>query len=534
MKYIFVTGGVVSGLGKGITAASLGRLLKERGYKVISQKLDPYINVDPGTMNPIQHGEVFVTEDGAETDLDLGHYERFINEDLNKYSNLTTGKVYFNVISKERKGEYLGETVQIIPHITNEIKRFVYSVGKKANSDIVITEIGGTVGDIESQPFIEAIRQIAIEHPKDVCFIHVTLVPYIAGSDEYKSKPTQHSVKLLQENGILPNIIICRCDGKIPQSIINKISLFCNVKSDCVIENSTVEDLYQAPLMLEQQNFSEIVLRELNMDKINEIDLTKWIELTNRICSLEKKVTIALVGKYIKLHDAYLSVIEALKHGGYENNSKVSIKWIDSETITQQNCYSLFSDVDGIIVPGGFGDRGIEGMIITAKYCRENNVPYFGICLGMQIAAIEFARNVLGYKDANSNEFDSSSTHKIIDFMADQNDAIDKGGTMRLGGYPCKVKENSLLQKCYNKQLVSERHRHRYEFNNDYRNEFIENGMDIVGTSPDDRLVEAISYIKNDFFIGVQYHPEFKSRPNKAHPIFREFIKYSLQNKKSQ
>lgn len=529
MKFIFVTGGVVSGLGKGITAASLGRLLKQRGYKVISQKLDPYINVDPGTMSPYQHGEVFVTEDGAETDLDLGHYERFINEDLNKYSNLTTGKVYWNVLQKERKGEYLGETVQIIPHITNEIKRFIYSVGNKANADIVITEIGGTVGDIESQPFIEAIRQISLEQPNDTCFIHVTLIPYIAGSDEYKSKPTQHSVKELQVAGIRPNIIIARCDGKLPNDIISKISLFCNVKKDCVIENITVKDLYEAPLMLEKQNFSSIVLRELHLQE-NEIDLSVWQELVDRIHNLKNEVTIALVGKYVRLHDAYLSVIEALKHGGYENNSKIKIKWIEAEEINRDNLDELFNEVDGIIIPGGFGNRGIEGMILTAEYARKNDIPYFGICLGMQIAVIEFARNVLNYEDANSNEFNSNSKHKVIDFMEKQNDEIDKGGTMRLGAYPCLIKENTLLEKCYKEKIIYERHRHRYEFNNNYRNEFIERGMILCGTSLDNRLVEAVENKNCTFFIGVQYHPEFKSRPNKAHPIFKEFIKASLKH----
>ena len=533
MKYIFVTGGVVSGLGKGITAASLGRLLKQRGLKVISQKLDPYINVDPGTMSPYQHGEVFVTEDGAETDLDLGHYERFIDENLNKFSNLTTGKVYWNVLQKERRGEYLGETVQIIPHITNEIKRFIYSVGEKAQADVVITEIGGTVGDIESEPFIEAIRQIRIENNHhDTFFIHVTYVPYISGSEEYKSKPTQHSVKELQISGIRPDIIIARCDGTLPEDVKRKISLFCNVKSDCVIENTTVSDLYEAPIMLENQNFSSIVCRELQIDAPN-IDLTEWNEMLDRVHNCSKHVRIALVGKYVRLHDAYLSVVEALKHGGYECGACVDIKWVESEGLTEETVAEEFKDVDGIIVPGGFGDRGIEGMIESAKYARENNIPYFGICLGMQIAAIEFARNVLGYADANSNEFDQLSTHKIIDFMANQNDTINKGGTMRLGAYPCKVQEGTLLEKCYGTNEVSERHRHRYEFNNDYREEFINNGMLISGTSPDGRLVEAIENTKNDFFIGVQYHPEFKSRPNRAQPIFRGFIEAGVKHRES-
>ena len=530
MKHIFVTGGVVSGLGKGITAASLGRLLKQRGFKVISQKLDPYINVDPGTMSPYQHGEVFVTEDGAETDLDLGHYERFIDEDLNKYSNLTSGKAYWNVLLKERRGEYLGDTVQIIPHVTNEIKRFIYSVGERANADIVITEIGGTVGDIESQPFIEAIRQISIEKPEDVCFIHVTLVPYISGSNEYKSKPTQHSVKELQNLGVRPNIIIPRADGRLPEDVKKKISLFCNVKEDCVIENITVNDLYEAPVMLEEQNLSSIVCRELHLDP-GTIDLSEWNGMLDKIHRKDRYVNIALVGKYVRLHDAYLSVIESLKHGGYECGAEVHIKWIESEDVTEASAPAVFRDIDGIIVPGGFGDRGIEGMINAARYARENNIPYLGLCLGMQIATIEFARNVLGYSDANSNEFDSSSAHKVIDFMKGQSDEIEKGGTMRLGAYPCVIKAGSLLEKCYGTSEIQERHRHRYEFNNDFREEFISHGMDIVGTSPDHRLVEAVEVSANRFHIGVQYHPEFKSRPNRAHPLFREFIRASLENK---
>lgn len=525
MKYIFVTGGVVSGLGKGITAASLGRLLKQRGLKVISQKLDPYINVDPGTMSPYQHGEVFVTEDGAETDLDLGHYERFINENLNKYSNLTTGKVYWNVLQKERRGEYLGETVQIIPHITDEIKRFIYSVGQKADADVVITEIGGTVGDIESQPFIEAIRQISLEQQKeDVLFIHVTLVPYIPGSDEYKSKPTQHSVKELQNNGVRPDIIITRCDEALPEDVRHKISLFCNVRPDCVINNTTVGSLYDAPIMLEKQNFSSIVCREMKIDAPS-IDLSQWNAMLDRIHNRSKTVTIALVGKYVKLHDAYLSVKEALHHGGYENDAHVKIQWIESEEITPETAPELFKGIDGIIVPGGFGDRGIDGMVEAARYAREHDIPYFGICLGMQICVIEFARNVLGFKDANSSEFNEASTHKVIDFMPDQNNEMNKGGTMRLGAYPCKIRPNSLLEHCYSESLIMERHRHRYEFNNDFRDEIEAHGMMIAGTSPDGRLVEAVEIPQNRFFVGVQYHPEFKSRPNKAHPIFREFIK---------
>lgn len=528
MKYIFVTGGVVSGLGKGITAASLGRLLKQRGFKVISQKLDPYINVDPGTMSPIQHGEVFVTEDGAETDLDLGHYERFIDEDLNKYSNLTTGKVYWNVLRKERRGEYLGSTIQIIPHITDEIIRFIYNVGERAGAEIVITEIGGTVGDIESQPFIEAIRQIAIEKPDDVCFIHVTLVPYISGSDEYKSKPTQHSVKELQNMGVRPNIVVARADGVLPDDVKRKISLFCNVKEDCVIENTTVDDLYEAPLMLEKQNLSAIVCRELHLPE-RQIDLKEWQDLAEKIRNLHKNVTIAIVGKYVRLHDAYLSVREALKHGGYEANAHVGIRWIDSEDITEENAPELFAGVQGICVPGGFGSRGIEGKILAAQYARENNIPYLGLCLGMQTAVIEFARNVLQFEDANSNEFDSASTHKVIDFMPDQNDEIDKGGTMRLGAWPCEIVPGTLLERCYRTDHIQERHRHRYEFNNEFREAFTAGGLIISGISPDGTLVEAVENPQCDFFVGVQYHPEFKSRPNRAHPLFREFIRASLR-----
>lgn len=528
MKYIFVTGGVVSGLGKGIVAASVGRLLKQRGYKVISQKLDPYINVDPGTMSPYQHGEVFVTEDGAETDLDLGHYERFINENLNRYSNLTQGKVYWNVLQKEREGQYLGETVQIIPHITNEIKRFVYKVGQKDQADVVLTEIGGTVGDIESQPFIEAIRQIYIEHPQDVCFIHVTLVPYISGSNEYKSKPTQHSVKELQNLGVRPNLIVCRCDGQLPSDVKKKIALFCNVKEACVIEDATLNDLYEAPLMLEKQNVSELVCQELHMEP-SQIHLEKWQAMVEGILSLKQEVTIGLVGKYVRLHDAYLSVIESLKHGGYAHQTKVNIRWIESEEVTKENAPEIFAGLDGICVPGGFGDRGIEGMIETARYARENNVPYLGLCLGMQIASIEFGRNVLGYKDANSNEFDPLSEHKIIDFMDGQSDHMHKGGTMRLGAYPCQIVEGTILHKAYGTLEISERHRHRYEFNNDFRQAMEEKGLVFSGTSPDGRLVEAIEYQPNTFHVGVQYHPEFKSRPDAPHPLFAYFIKSALK-----
>lgn len=528
MKHIFVTGGVVSGLGKGITAASLGRLLKQRGYRVISQKLDPYINVDPGTMSPYQHGEVFVTEDGAETDLDLGHYERFIDENLNKYSNLTSGKAWWNVLTRERRGEYLGETVQIIPHITDEIKRFIYSVGRRADADITITEIGGTVGDIESQPFIEAVRQIAIEKPADVCFLHVTLVPFIPGSGEYKSKPTQHSVRELQNSGVRPNLIICRCDGHMPEDVKAKISLFCNVKPDCVIEDTTVDDLYEAPLMLEKQNFSAIVCRELGLEP-NDIDLDHWQQMTDMILHPQKEVTVAIVGKYVRLHDAYLSVIEAMKHAGYKYRTHVNFRWIESEDVTDESACELFRGVQGICVPGGFGSRGIEGKIAAARYARVNNVPYLGLCLGMQIGVIEFARDVLGYKDANSGEFSETSAHKVIDFMPGQYEEIDKGGTMRLGAYPCRIKEGTLLEECYGKKLIQERHRHRYEFNNEYREEFEKHGMVLAGTSPDGTLVEAVEIPADDFFVGVQYHPEFKSRPDRPHPLFSGFMKAALK-----
>ena len=527
-KYIFVTGGVISGLGKGITAASLGRLLKAKGLKVAAQKLDPYINVDPGTMSPYQHGEVFVTEDGAETDLDLGHYERFIDEDLNKYSNLTTGKVYWNVLNKERRGEYLGETIQVIPHITNEIKGFIYRVGKKTNADVVITEIGGTTGDIESQPFLEAIRQVALEvGPQNSLFIHVTLVPYIKSSGEHKSKPTQHSVRELQSMGIAPDIIVMRCDEPVDETIKQKIALFCNVKPDCVIENITLSTLYQAPLMLEKNHFSEIVCRELQIDA-PPADMHEWEAMLERIQNRTKTVTIGLVGKYVKLHDAYLSVAEALRHAGFDNGATVEIEWIDSESIQKDNVDSILQDFDGILIPGGFGNRGIEGKILAAEYARTNNIPFLGICLGMQIAAIEFARNVCNLKNANSGEFDELTEHKVIDFMPDQNDLIAKGGTMRLGSYPCKIKDSTMMAKCYHSELIAERHRHRYEFNNEYRDIMTNNGLCISGTSPDEHIVETIEIPKNDFYVGVQFHPEFKSRPNKPHPLFFGFIRASL------
>ena len=523
-KYIFVTGGVVSGLGKGITAASLGRLLKARGLKVAAQKLDPYINVDPGTMSPYQHGEVYVTEDGAETDLDLGHYERFIDENLNKYSNLTTGKVYWNVLNKERRGEYLGSTVQVIPHITNEIKDFVYRVGRKTNADVVITEIGGTIGDIESQPFIEAVRQISLEVGKEnSLFIHVTLVPFLHGSDEHKSKPTQHSVKELQGMGVKPDIIVLRCDEPLEESIFKKISMFCNVKPDCVIENITLPNLYEAPLMLERANFSSVVCRELGIT-VPESDLTEWAIMVERIKARQHCVDIGLVGKYVGLHDAYLSVAEALRHAGYERSTHVRIHWIDSEAITPGNVDEMLAGLDGILVPGGFGGRGIEGMILAARYAREKCIPYFGICLGMQIAVIEYARNVLGIGDANSGEFDELCRHKVIDFMPGQSDSIDKGGTLRLGAYPCLIKAGTTMERCYGTTMISERHRHRYEFSNDYREAFEKAGLSLSGTSPDGQLVETVELTERPFHVGVQYHPEFKSRPNKAHPLFKGFI----------
>jgi CTP synthase len=542
-KYIFVTGGVVSGLGKGITAASLGRLLKARGLKVAAQKLDPYINVDPGTMSPYQHGEVFVTEDGAETDLDLGHYERFIDENLNRFSNLTSGKVYWNVLNKERRGEYLGSTVQVIPHITNEIKEFVYRVGHETDADVVITEIGGTIGDIESQPFLEAVRQISLEVGRqNSLFIHVTLVPYLHGSNEHKSKPTQHSVKELQGMGINPNVIVLRCDEPLEQEIFRKISLFCNVKEDCVIENRTLPNLYEAPLMLEQGGLAKVVCRELEIDA-PEPDLTDWEQVVGNIASRNRDVKIGLVGKYVQLHDAYLSVVEALNHSGFALNAHVCIRWIDSEELTEENVTERLSELDGILVPGGFGSRGIEGMILAARYAREHKIPYLGICLGMQIAVIEYARHAAGIGDANSGEFDELCKNKVIDFMPGQSDDIDKGGTLRLGKYPCHVQPGTLMEKCYRTEgtaasivkddgtdfVISERHRHRYEFNNDYREKLSAAGLVISGLSPDQELVETVELADHPFYLGVQFHPEFKSRPNRPHPVFRRFVESALE-----
>ena len=529
-KYIFVTGGVVSGLGKGITAASIGRLLKARGLKVAAQKLDPYINVDPGTMSPYQHGEVYVTEDGAETDLDLGHYERFIDEDLNKYSNLTTGKVFSNVLRRERQGGYLGSTVQIIPHVTDEIKRFIYRVGEKTDADVVITEIGGTIGDIESQPFIEAIRQVGLEAGREnTLYIHVTLVPYLKASGEHKSKPTQHSVKELQGMGITPDIIVLRTDEKITDpSIFSKIAHFCNVKPDCVVENVTLPVLYEAPLMLEESNLSATVCRELGLET-PEPDLTEWRKMVESVRHQNLTVKIGLVGKYVQLHDAYLSVAEALRHAGYAQDAKVEIDWIDSETLTAENAERRLSGLQGIIVPGGFGNRGIEGMVETARYAREHHVPYFGICLGMQIAVIEYARNAAGLAGANSREFDGNSPHQVISFMPGQNDGIDKGGTLRLGKYPCVLKEGTVIARCYGKTEISERHRHRYEFANAYRESLEKAGLCLSGLSPDGNLVETVEIPGEDFFVGVQFHPEFKSRPNRPHPLFLGFIGASLK-----
>ena len=528
-KYIFVTGGVVSGLGKGITAASLGRLLKSRGLKVAAQKLDPYINVDPGTMSPYQHGEVFVTEDGSETDLDLGHYERFIDEDLNRYSNLTTGKVYWNVLNKERRGEYLGQTVQVIPHITQEIKHFIYRVGEETGADVVITEIGGTTGDIESQPFLEAARQVSLEQGREnTLFIHVTLVPFLRGSDEHKTKPTQHSVKELQGMGISPSIIVLRCDEPLEPEIFRKIAMFCNVKPDCVIENRTLPILYEAPLMLEEHDFSLIVCRELGL-WTRAPELTEWRDMVGRIKSLDRSVTIGLVGKYVQLHDAYLSVAEALRHAGYACGARVEIRWIDSETITDDTAAEVLAGCDGLIVPGGFGDRGVEGMIAAARFARENDVPYLGICLGMQVAVIEFARHVCGLADANSGEFNAASPHKVIDFLPDQSDTVSKGGTLRLGAWPCRIEPGSRMAACYGKENITERHRHRYEFNNDYRALLSDAGLRLCGRSPDGHIIEAVELSEKRFYLGVQYHPEFKSRPNRPHPLFVGLVSASLR-----
>ncbi|HIS58396.1 MAG TPA: CTP synthase [Candidatus Limadaptatus stercoravium] len=531
-KYVFVTGGVVSGLGKGIVMASLGRLLKARGLKVAAQKLDPYINVDPGTMSPYQHGEVFVTEDGAETDLDLGHYERFIDENLNRYSNLTTGKVYWDVLNRERRGEFLGETVQIIPHITGAIKDYIYAVGKKTDADVVMTEIGGTIGDIESQPFLEAVRQIGREAGRENClYVHVTLVPYIASSGEQKTKPTQHSVKELRQMGISPDIIVTRQEMPLEESARHKIALFCDVKPDCIIENLTVPCIYEAPLMLERSNFSAVACRELGLET-READLTEWKEMLRRATEPVRTVKIALVGKYVRMRDAYLSVAEALRHGGFDNEVRTVIDWIEAEDVTEDTAEQLLKGADGILVPGGFGERGVEGKILTAKYAREHDVPYLGICLGMQTAVIEFARDAAGIADACSGEF-SDAGSKVIDLMPDQQGNIPKGGTMRLGAYECRLSDGGMLKGIYGAESVAERHRHRYEFNNAFRDVLTSKGLRLEGLSPDGRLVEAVSVPGCRFFVGVQYHPEFKSRPNKAHPMFAAFIKAASERARS-
>ena len=531
-KYIFVTGGVVSGLGKGITAASLGRLLKNRGYKVANQKFDPYINVDPGTMSPYEHGEVFVTDDGAETDLDLGHYERFTDVNLNKNCSISTGKIYQEVLEKERRGDYLGKTVQVIPHITNAIKDKVYSLAK-TGADVVITEIGGTVGDIESLPFLEAIRQVGIENnPEDVIYIHVTLLPYISGSNELKSKPTQHSVKELQSIGIKPDILVCRTEMPITENIREKIALFCNVRPENVIANMTAKNLYEVPLMLEKEGLAIDVCKHLKL-KNAEPKNEEWEKMINHFRKIDekyentdkKKVNIAIVGKYVKLEDSYLSVVESIKHAAYENGVKANIKFIDCETVTNRNAREKLQGIDGIIVPGGFGGRGIEGKIQTVKYARENNIPFLGICLGMQMAVVEFARDILNIKDANSLEFDEKTKNPVIHIMESQKNITKKGGTMRLGAYPCILKKSSLASKLYKTEEISERHRHRYEFNNEYRKEMEDNGMTISGTSPDGELVEIIEVKNHPYFIASQFHPELKSRPDKPHPLFVGLLK---------
>ncbi len=526
VKYIFVTGGVVSGLGKGITAASLGRLLKDRGYKVTIQKFDPYLNVDPGTMSPYQHGEVFVTEDGAETDLDLGHYERFIDENLTVNSSVTSGKVYWTVLNRERSGDYLGGTVQVIPHITDEIKNRIYRVGKGGSTDVVITEVGGTVGDIESQPFLEAIRQAAVEMGRENCmFIHVSLIVSIPGSGELKSKPTQHSAKELLSLGIQPDVIICRSDEEIPLDIRNKISLFCNIPAENVIPNLTVPILYEVPLMLEEEGLARAVCKRLGLTDTAP-DLEHWRAMVERAKGTTRHVKIAMVGKYTALHDAYLSVAEALHHGGIENDVMVDIDWVDSQHVDDSNVTRRLEGCDGVLVPGGFGERGIEGMISAIQYARENNIPYFGICLGMQMAVVEFARHVAGMADAHSSELSETTTHPVIDLMPEQQDITDKGGTMRLGAYPCRItSRDSKTWQAYQSEVIYERHRHRYEFSNEFREALTGAGLQLAGLSPDERLVEIVELADHPWFVGVQFHPEFKSRPNKAHPLFRDFIR---------
>lgn len=531
VKYIFITGGVVSGLGKGITAASLGRLLKARGFRVTNQKFDPYINVDPGTMSPYQHGEVFVTDDGAETDLDIGHYERFIDENLNKNSNVTTGKIYWSVINKERRGDFLGGTVQVIPHITNEIKDRIYRVGNSGETDIVITEIGGTVGDIESQPFLEAIRQVNFEiGSENVMYIHVTLVPTLFNSGELKTKPTQHSTKELRSIGIQPNVIVCRTAYPLSHDIKEKIGLFCNIPGNRVIQNLDAEHIYEVPLMLEEEGLTDIVCSTLKLS-CKEADMAEWKCIVERQKNLSKNVKIAVVGKYVELPDAYLSVYEALCHGGLANDSRVKVEWVNSEFVTPENVAEKLANIDGVLVPGGFGERGVEGKIIAVQYAREHNVPFFGICLGMQMAIVEYARNVLNLKDANSSEFSKETKNPVIDLMYEQREIEDKGGTMRLGLYPCVIKENTRAFEIYQTKSIAERHRHRYEFNNQYRELFEQNGMTLSGISPNGKLVEMIELKDHPWYVGVQFHPEFKSRPNRPHPLYREFVKAALDYK---
>ena len=527
-KYVFVTGGVVSGLGKGITAASLGRLLKMRGYSVTMQKFDPYINIDPGTMNPIQHGEVFVTDDGAETDLDLGHYERFIDESLTKQSNVTTGKIYWSVLSKERRGDYGGGTVQVIPHITNEIKSRFYRNDGCNDTKIAIIEVGGTVGDIESQPFLESIRQFQYDVGRDnAIIIHVTLIPYLSASGEMKTKPTQASVKELQGIGIQPDILVCRTEKELEPGLKDKISLFCNVPAANVIQNIDVETLYEAPLALEKEHLADIVCKCLKLENPSP-DLSEWNNMVDTIKNLTKDVTIALVGKYTALHDAYISVVEALKHGGFAHNASVNIKWISSEDITSDNVDTLLSDVSGILVPGGFGSRGIDGKIVAIQYAREHNIPYLGLCLGMQLALIEYSRHVLGFTDAHSAELDPSTTHPVIHLMPEQDGVEDIGGTLRLGSYPCVLDKESKAYELYGTETIHERHRHRYEVNNYYRDDFTKSGLKLSGLSPDGRIVEMLELPSHPWFIATQAHPEFKSRPNRPHPLFKGFIGAAL------
>jgi CTP synthase len=529
-KYIFVTGGVVSSLGKGITAASLGRLLKNRGLKVTIQKFDPYINVDPGTMSPYQHGEVFVTDDGAETDLDLGHYERFIDINLSKNNNITTGKVYWSVISKERRGDYLGGTVQVIPHITNEIKERVFRSAKDTSADVVITEIGGTVGDIESLPFLEAIRQIKSDVGREnVMYVHVTLIPYLGKAGEMKTKPTQHSVKELRSIGITPNVIVCRTAQPLSLDVKRKIALFCDTDQDAVIECRDADTLYDLPLMFQEEGLDDLVVRHFGFD-VPEADMTDWIQLVNKVKNLQHTTRIALVGKYVSLRDAYISVAEALYHAGYAADSNIEIDWIPAEEVTAENVHELLGQADGILVPGGFGDRGVEGKIFATQYARENKIPFLGICLGMQVACIEYARNVLGYADANSSEINELSAHPIIDLLPEQKDIEDLGGTLRLGLYPCKLEQDSHAMAAYGESLVYERHRHRYEFNNEYRDAMKKAGFVFSGTSPDGRLVEVIELKDHPWFVASQFHPEFTSRPNRPQPLFRDFVQAALKN----